>query len=227
VVKEKRSNEFVLFVVKTKEWYMKKVIMSVVVLSSLCCFGAQTFNAKNGLLVMEAESTSSSLGKWKKMKSIDGYTGECHLEFTGNKPTNGPATSPLKYYFTVDKDGVYKLMIRAHKRLDGARHDLCNDCYVVLDGAFKSGGKAPLEMLKENTKLYGGSDKGWGWTAQLDKNHKKFPPLYELKKGEKYKLTISGRSQRFNMDRIIFRHSSVKDAEAKDPKAKESAIKKF
>jgi hypothetical protein len=204
---------------------MKKMLITAVVLTALYSSGAETFAAKDGLLIMEAESTASSLGKWEKKKSVEGYTGECHLEFTGNQPSNGPATSPLRYIFTVDKDGVYSLIIRAHKRLDGARTDLCNDCYVSLDGSFESGGDAPLDMLKEDTKLYGGSEKGWGWTAKLDKNHKKFQPRYNLKKGEKYQLTISGRSQRFNMDRIIFTHTSVKDPDAKDPKAKESPKK--
>ena len=83
---------------------MKKVIVGLVLLSSLSSFGAQIFHAKEGLLVIEAESTESSLGKWEKKKSVEVYTGECHLEFTGNKPDNGPATSPLQYVFTVDKD---------------------------------------------------------------------------------------------------------------------------
>jgi len=201
---------------------MIKHITLTLLLCTITCFGTDVFKGKDGLVIIEAESTSSSKGKWKKKTSVEGFTGESHLEFTGNKPSNGPATSPLKYYFTVDKDGEYKLMIRAFKRLDGARHDLCNDCYVKLKGDFDTGGKAPLKLLKKDTKLYGGSDKKWGWTAQLDDSHKKFPPLYKLKAGEKYLLTISGRSQRFNMDRIIFKHSSVSDKKAKDPKAPES-----
>jgi len=180
------------------------------------------FEGKDGLLIMEVESTKSSKGKWKKKTTIDGFTGEYHYEFTGNRPANGPATSPLKYEFTVDKDGEYKLMIRAYKRLDGEPEDRCNDCYVRLKGDFESVGGTPLSLLKKDTKLYGGSHEKWGWTAKLDDNHKKYNPLYKLKAGEKYTLYVSGRSQRFNMDRIVFKHSSVNQKIATDPKAPES-----
>ena len=183
----------------------------------------EVFKGSDGLVIIEAESSSSSKGKWEKKTSIDGFSGESHLEFTGNKPSNGPPKSPLKYRFTVDKDGDYKLMIRAHKRLDGARHDLCNDCYVKLKGDFETGSEASLKILKSDNKLFGGSDKGWGWTSKLDVNHEKYQPIYKLKAGETYQLTVSGRSQRFNMDRIIFKHSSVKDKKAKDPKLPESS----
>ncbi|MEN8735312.1 MAG: hypothetical protein ACN4GF_01280 [Lentimonas sp.] len=184
---------------------------------------ASVFNGKDGLVVFEAESTGSSKGDWEKQRTIDGFTGECHLEFTGNKPANGPPEDPLKYYFTVDKDGEYHLLIRAYKRLEGEPKDRCNDCYVRLIGDFESAGSAPLELLESDTKLYGGHNEHWGWTDKLDKNHKKFPPLYKLKKGENYTLIISGRSQRFNMDRIIFKHTSVDRATALDPKLPESA----
>ncbi|VGO21513.1 hypothetical protein [Pontiella sulfatireligans] len=201
---------------------MKKTIALFAVFSVCCSFAAPVFEGKDGLLIIEAESTKSSKGDWEKEKSVEGYTGECHFEFTGNQPASGPAADPLEYRFTVDKDGEYRLLIRAHKRLDGEPGDRCNDCYIRLMGDFDTAGKAPLDMLKSDTKLYGGDAKGWGWTAQLDKHHKKFPPLYKLKAGEKYTLIISGRSQRFNMDRIIFKHKSVGDAKAKDPKQPES-----
>lgn len=202
---------------------MKKLIVLLTACFVSSVFSAPLFEGKDGLLVIEAESTSSSKGQWKEREEVEGFTGECHLEFTGNQPANGPPTSPLKYQFTVDKDGIYRLLIRAHKRLEGEPGDRCNDCYVRLDGDFDTGGTAPLKMLETDTKLYGGNAEGWGWTAQLDRNHKKFPPLYKLKAGEKYTLIISGRSQRFNMDRIIFKHESVADEKAKDPNQPESA----
>ena len=205
---------------------MKK--LWVIVLAAIATglsHGAPVFEGKDGLLIMEAESTSSSLGDWEKKTAVEGYTGECHFEFTGNRPHSGPAEDPIKYQFTVDRDGVYKLLIRCHKRLEGEAPDKCNDCYVKLKGDFDTGGSAPLEFLESDTKLYGGSPDTWGWSAQLDRNHKKYPPLYMLKAGEKYTLTISGRSQRFNMDRIIFKHESVSAEKAKDPSLPESARK--
>jgi len=201
---------------------MTKTILLSFLICAGSAIGADVFDGKDGLVIIEAESTSSSKGKWKKKTSIPGFTGECHFEFTGNKPSNGKATSPLKYNFTVDKDGNYLLLIRAFKRLEGEPKDRCNDCYVRLKGDYDTGGQAPLKMLKSDTKLYGGDHKKWGWTAKLDDKHKKFSPVYKLKAGEKYTLVISGRSQRFNMDRIIFKHESVDNKKARDPKQPES-----
>jgi hypothetical protein len=183
------------------------------------------FEGRDGLVIIEVESTVSSTGDWVKMKSIDGYTGDSHFEFTGNKPATGPAKDPLEFQFTVDQDGIYKLLIRCHKRLAGEEPDKCNDCYVRLEGDFTSGGNVPQKMLETDTKLYGGSPTEWGWTAKLDRDHKKFDPLYNLKAGETYTLVVSGRSQRFNMDRIVWKHEGVSDAKAKDPKLPESASK--
>ncbi len=204
---------------------MKKIVMSVCL--TLCCsvFAGEVFEGKNGLVIMEVESTTSSKGKWKEMKTIPGYTGECHFEFTGNKPAMGPPKNPLKYEFTVDKEGVYELMIRCHKRLAGEEKDKCNDCYVRLEGDFESAGETPKSILGEDTKFFGGSAKGWGWTDRLDVKHKKWPAVYTLKTGEKYTLVISGRSQRFNMDRIVFKHKSVQDGKAKSAEAPESTRK--
>jgi hypothetical protein len=187
---------------------------------------APLFAGKDGLLIMDVESTVSPLGQWLPEKKMQGFTGRGHLEFSGNQPPSGPVDSPLKYHFTVDQDGIYRLMIRAYKRLEGAPPDQCNDCYVRLDGDFESGGEVPLEMLKSDTKLYGGKANAWGWTEKLDKAHKKFPPFYKLKAGSNYTLTISGRSQRFNMDRIVFRHESVSDEVALSPAQPESKSNK-
>ena len=167
------------------------------------------FQEKGGLVVIEAESTASRLGSWKKKTDVEDYGGECHLEFTGNKPELGPPKSPLKYRFQVSKPGKYQLSIRARKRLETKREDISNDCYVALKGDFTSGGKVPLKILKEDTKMFGGRPDGWGWTMMLDPHGEKFPALYQLKADETYEFTISGRSQNFNIDRFVFVHESV------------------
>ena len=164
------------------------------------------FQEKGGVLVMEAESTTSSLGSWQRKTDVPDYGGDCHLEFTGNTPESGPPKSPLKYSFRIDKGGTYELAIRCHKRLETQRTDISNDCYVSLKGDFESGGDVPLKVLKDDTKLFGGDATKWGWSSQLDVSHKKYAPLYQLKAGETYELTVSGRSKNFNIDRILFVH---------------------
>lgn len=81
------------------------------------------FQERGGLVVVEAESTTSHLGSWKKKTEVEDYGGECHLEFTGNKPELRPPKSPLKYRFRVSKVGKYQLSIRARKRLETKRED--------------------------------------------------------------------------------------------------------
>ncbi len=165
-------------------------------------------------LLIEAEATKSPLGNWVRKTSVDGYQGEAHLEFTGNAPDKGPPDSPLAYRFRVREDGIYTLRISAHKRLEGARKDYCNDCYVRLEGNFESGNAVPKAILAQDTKLYvhGTSAESWDWAHMLDYvhpetgEHEKREAVYKLKAGEIYTLVISGRSQRFNMDRISLRY---------------------
>jgi hypothetical protein len=78
-----------------------------------------------------------------------------------------------------------------------------------VSGNFEGGGGAPLSTLKKDTKMFGGHATKWGWTNQLDSNHKKFEAIYHFKSGEVYDLTISGRSKNFNFDRILFIHQSL------------------
>jgi len=200
------------------------MIVLLLLLFAVSVSASPLFIGKDGLVIMEVESTDSSLRKWKDKQEVEGFTGTSHLEFTGNKPANGPAHSPLEYRFTVDKEGVYALFIRGHKRLDGEPEDRCNDCYVRLEGDFSAVDKgAPLDVLTSDTKLFGGTSEGWGWTNRLDINHKKLRAIYQLNPGVTYTLTVSGRSQRFNMDRIVFHHTSIKANRAKeDPKQAES-----
>ncbi|QTN32914.1 hypothetical protein HZ994_11455 [Akkermansiaceae bacterium] len=168
--------------------------------------GETVFLEQGGKVTIEAESTDSRLGKWKKKTDVADYQGECHLEFTGNKTESGPADSPLGYHFKINKPGTYQLILRARKRLESKREDISNDCYIALKGDFEAGGEAPLKILRSDTKMFGGDPKGWGWATQIDVNHIKYPVLYRLKQGETYELTISGRSKNFNIDRILLFH---------------------
>ena len=176
--------------------------------SALPAADGPVFLEKNGVVAIEAESTGSRLGKWIQKKDVAGFSGECHLEFTGNKPESGPAHSPLEYSFKISKPGIYQLTLRARKRLESKREDISNDCYVAVEGDFEAGGEASLKILREDNKMFGGAADGWAWATQLDVEHKKFPALYRFKEGETYRLTISGRSRNFNLDRILLVHEA-------------------
>ena len=200
---------------------MKSLLVTALLTSSLLGKGP-VFQEKGGIIAIEAESTSSRKGSWKKKSDVADFSGTCHLEFTGNKSISGPPKSPLKYYFQVSKPGKYRLTIRARKRLESKRQDISNDCYVALKGDFASGGGAPLKVLKNDTKMFGGDADKWGWTNQLDFDHKKADAIYELKEDEVYELTISGRSKNFNIDRFLLIHESKDFRKTRNANPKES-----
>jgi len=175
------------------------------------------YTESDGLLLMDAEHTETTdLDLWERVlpgdsRYLAGSTNDEHLEFTGNNIGSGDPNAPLVYTFRISKGGTYQLFIRARKRLEGARKDLCNDCYVKIAGDFTSGNpKAALSALLTDTKLYGGDADGWGWAGSLDSEEADHTPAkYIFKAGETYTLTISGRSQRFNIDRIVLFHSDI------------------
>lgn len=195
----------------------------------------EIYQESDGLVVIEMENTKSKLGQWIKIgpgdkNFVKGATGSGHLEFTGNTINGGDPASPLEYKFRVSKGGKYFLNMRGRKRLAGAEWDKCNDCYVKLEGDFKSGNpEYATKVLKTDTKVYLPSPqkdngaKTWAWAENLDsKAAHHVPAIYTLKAGKTYTFTISGRSIRYNLDRVVFRHQGVPVKKARNPKLAES-----
>ncbi|MGJ8634452.1 MAG: hypothetical protein ACSHX7_11090 [Luteolibacter sp.] len=114
------------------------------------------------------------------------------------------------------------------------RQDVANDCYVRVKGDFDAGenaadkhrAEAPLKLLKEDTKFFGGGNNEFIWVSgnKLDPggHNNKRVAVYRFKKGETYELVVSGRSQLFKLDRIVFRHEEVKKGVAEDLEAGET-----
>lgn len=184
----------------------------------------------DGVVAIEVEDTTSRLGKWKKKTDLEDYSGSGYLEFTGNKPTNGPPASPLEYRFRIDRGGLYFLHLRCAREKVKGRNDLANDAYIRVEGEFgpgpnpgdKHGDDAPLAMLRKDTKFFGGDDKKFVWASgnRLDPggHNNKRVAVYAFKPGEVYTVVVSGRSQLFKLDRLVFRHEDVakKDAQQVD-----------
>ncbi len=205
------------------------------------------YQESGGLVVMEAERTPSSLGtgtdRWESYEPgetnyVHGATNASHLEFQGNSSNGGTPKTPLTYTFRIHEAGYYRLHLRARARLDGAEDDKNNDCYVKvagLNGATfgpgpNAGGDnlddAPLSLLTSNTKIYGGALNTWGWANQLDAggDSNKRWPVYQFNAGSTYRLTVSGRSIKFNFDRIVFRKTTLSDTSAKSASMPESPL---
>ncbi len=180
---------------------------------------ARIVKEADGVVSIEPEDTTSDLGKWKKM-DVAGYSGSGYLEFTGNSPTSGPATSPLVYRFEIKRSGLYFLHLRCARETVNGRNDLANDAYVRLEGDYgagpnpgdKHGDDAPLAMLKKNTKFFGGDHNKFVWASgnRLDPggHRNKRVAVYNFKPGV-YTLVLSGRSKLFKIDRIVLRHEAI------------------
>ncbi|WP_397445758.1 hypothetical protein [Polaribacter sp. R77954] len=190
-------------------------------------FPKSKINAKDYVFI-EAERTISNLQKWQLVKKgdvnyVNNASGKTYLEFMGNKPITGKPSSPLIYEFTAHKTGDFQLMLMSSKRLEGVKSDWCNDAFVRLSGNFESGSKLSKKALQKDIKiLQDGNDETpelqWHWasTAEKDRHvYNKF--IYKLIKGEKYTITLSGRSKRFSVDYIIlYNTAKFNNQEAKE-----------
>ena len=173
---------------------------------------------KSGILVMEMENSKSPVGLWVKKNDGSDWSGTGFYEFTGNTINGGDPKSPLEFRFKITKAGIYGIHLHAFNRLDGAASDKCNDAYVKVDGDYTSGANnVPLAALQKDTKLYSSNSGNiWSWGFQLDGNGADHVAAkYNFKGGEEYLLTISGRSIRFQIDRILFAHNDVNLNDAK------------
>lgn len=176
----------------------------------------QVYQETDGLVIMEMEHSESPLGQWVLKTDNPGYNSDGFLEFAGNTINGGDPDSPREYRFKITTPGTYDIKLRARKRLDGEASDKCNDCYVRLEGDFTSGSEqVSLRALQNDTKLYGGPETGWGWAGDLDTYDADHTQArYVFESGEEYLLVLSGRSIRYQIDRIVFVHSDADLADA-------------
>ncbi|QDU89216.1 Beta-L-arabinobiosidase precursor [Pirellulimonas nuda] len=191
--------------------------------------GANVHQEQNGLVVIEVENTTSDLGLWNEESSYANFTGDGYLQFTGNNPSSGPPNSPLEYRFKINQSGLYYLhMYVARDTTHGQASDLSNDAYVRVEGDYNAGPNpgnshgddAPLSMLMSDTKFFGGNANAFAWASgnRLDPGGEtnKRVAIYDFKAGEEYTLVVSGRSQWFSADRLVFRHESVSSGAAQN-----------
>lgn len=226
-----------------KSW---RLLVGIVVSVYGIALQAKTVHREtNGVVAIELEETESPLGLWelKQTKLANTFSGDGYLEFTGNRPTSGPAQSPLEYEFTIHKAGLYYLHLRCAKEVltikGQKRTDVANDCYFRVEGDFgagpnpgdKHGKDAPLSLLKSDTKFFGGAANKFEWASgnRFDPggHTNKRVAVYDFKAGETYKLVMSGRSQFFKVDRLVFRHTDVSVAEVEGAKKEVKAMERL
>ncbi|MEO0574498.1 MAG: Ig-like domain-containing protein [Pseudomonadota bacterium] len=206
---------------------------AVVVTSADATTPTAQYTQADGLVIMEAENTATTdTGLWSEKTDVAGFTGASYIEFDGNSALSGPPGSPLTYTFTINQDGLHYLHLHVAREtlvINGeTRTDVANDAYVRLDGDYGPGPNAgnnhaddaPLSALQSDTKFFGGNDNQFVWASgnrlDLGGETNKRVAIYDLKAGETYTFTISGRSRYFKINRIVFRHESVSRANAQD-----------
>ena len=200
----------------------KKYFIYLIVSVFVSSCGIQKSIPKTDFIFIEAEQTTSNLQKWRVVKKGDknyvkGASNNTYLEFMGNKPITGKPNSPLKYQFTAPKTGSFKLMLMSSKRLEGVKSDWCNDAFIKLSGDFQSANSFTKEVLEKDIKiLQDGNDETpelqWHWASTAEKDRHVYNDfVYQLKKGETYTLTLSGRSKRFSIDYIVLYDTSKFD----------------
>lgn len=218
---------------------LRTALAAVLFLS--CPASGQVYNESGGLVVMEMENTSSSLGVWEVQSALSGFSGDGYLQFLGNTFETGPADSPLEFNFQINQAGLYYLHLHCAKQTIDGRTDVANDCYVRVEGDYTAGPNAgnshgddaPLSLLQSDTKYFGGANNSWKWengqnssggAGNLDPggHQNKRVAVYDFKAGETYKLVVSGRSKFFRVNRIVFRHASTAEATAENLNTPES-----
>ena len=204
------------------------ILIAVLLYFSNNMQAAKVYIEANGIVMMEAENTESSLGLWKRA-NISGSSGAGNIEFTGNTPLGtGSDRSPLIYKFKITNAGDYALLVngrRSDKFTDG-RKDIGNDCYVRVEGDFAPGaGGTDMKYLKQDEKMFigrggyvdatGTFDWRWGEKLDIEGLSSQPKPIYNFKAGETYTLIVSGRSTFFCLDRILLVKSTVSQETAK------------
>ncbi|MEM9339582.1 MAG: hypothetical protein AAGA66_12685 [Bacteroidota bacterium] len=145
------------------------------------------------------------------------HRGSGYLKFTGSFWNQNEQPSKLIYTFKIQNTGSYRMQFRSLKGLneEGDKH---NDCFIKMEGDYEVGqmkegcidtnGKEVLLKgtyhLEKDSKFFGASNEGWKPRGLLDV-HLPYKPwaVYTFKAGETYTLTITGRSTKYFIDRII------------------------
>jgi hypothetical protein len=166
----------------------------------------RVWSAPEGPLVIEAESTSSTLreGAWERLRDDKASRGAAVIwrgpgtwqEGSGDVRPYTPFEEPdsvLTYRFTVPVEGRYLIKLRnRHAREDGD-----NDVWVSVNG-------------QEYRKYYDWNVNTWTWDETGSWAYHRLTPGQHL-------LEIAGRSHGFAIDRIvIFRDGATDVAEWTD-----------
>lgn len=188
------------------------------------CSGAQ-YEERNGLVVMEIESTPPAAG-WANKASLNGFTGTSYYEWTGPKSNHDPGNGLLQYSIYINTPGTYRFQWHSYIAV-GNNTTESNDSWLRFPNAddfygrknnsivYPGGtGKSPTPngSSKEGWfKVYRNTPLGeWTWTSNTSDNdaHRIF---VEFDSAGVYTLQVSGRSIGHAIDRMVLYDTSRVD----------------
>lgn len=149
-----------------------------------------SFQEENGLVVIEMESMPTVDG-WQLQTDVAGFTGDGYFRWEGPDLFGNPgAQGVIQYRFSISNPGLYQMRFRNH-RDGGIPFDQENDIWARMDSG-------------QWIKVFSGQQGVWNWASNFDFGEGNRPPAtYQLSEGE-HTFTISGRSQGFRVDRVVF-----------------------
>ncbi len=192
------------------------------------------FLESDGLLVIEMETTSDSLGGWAEETSFTDYTGAAYFRYDGNNHFNNPGIDTLQYTVLIQNPGLYRFRWRsliaegssntdandswlkinssAFYGLKGANSIVCpkgydpafNDCPVAADN--------DMDVTPEGSgsggwfKIYRSGPGDWVWSTQTSDNdaHQIYA---RFDYPGLYTIAVSGRSKNHAIDRMVLYRS--------------------
>ena len=170
-------------------------VVEIVDVTPLDTGGDDSFQEDNGLVVIEIESRPAVDG-WQLQTDVPGFTGSGYFRWEGPNLFGNPgAQGVIEYPINITNPGLYQMRFRNHRN-GGIPFDQENDIWTRMDSG-------PW------TKVFSGQQGIWNWASNFDFGKGNRPPAsYQLSKG-KHMFTISGRSQGFRVDRVVFFNTAL------------------
>ncbi|MEM7308448.1 MAG: hypothetical protein AAF682_17335 [Planctomycetota bacterium] len=176
---------------------------------------SSAFQINDGLIVIEVESSPPN-GDWAVSTAFPGFTGDSYYRWDGPDLFFSPGSGILSYEFEVLEAGNYRF--RYHNRHEAPQPDQANDAWVRVDGG---------QWLKIFSNQGSSTVAKWNWHSVVDEDDgTQYQANYDLTAG-KHTVEISGRSNGFKIDRMVFFRDGDPEWEATDLANPESPFVPF
>lgn len=186
----------------------------------------KVFVEKDGFVVIEAESVELP-DKWVFKDAIASHTGRGYIQWEGGEffrthlaPMEAPGV--ITYSFKVNNPGIYRVMWRTRQYPDVERNDADNDMYFrIVSGEDDDKDRGP--DLSIFSKAGTQSKDEWSWRSWVlpGENGGTGNVMRKFDAGIHH-IQISGRSERYPIDRFVISNVDVRDFSTYYPDIDES-----